>query len=173
MSMEYLSIIYMSFSISFVSVLQFSVYRSFAFLVMFILKYFIPFEAILFYFLTLQYCIGFAIYQHESATGIHMFPILNPLPTPSPYHPSGSSQYTNPKHPASCMEPGLAIHFIYDIIHVSMTFSQIIPPYPSPTEYKRLFYTSVTLLLSHIQGNRYHLSKFHICVNILYGCFSF
>ena len=34
-------------------------------------------EVIFFYFLTLQYCIGFGIYQHESATGIHMFPILN------------------------------------------------------------------------------------------------
>ena len=30
------------------------------------------------YFLTLQYCIGLVIYQDESATGIHMFPILNP-----------------------------------------------------------------------------------------------
>ena len=31
------------------------------------------------------------------------------------------------------------------------------------------------LLLSHIQGYRYHLSKFHIyiCVSILYLCFSF
>ena len=34
-----------------------------------------------FYFLTLQYCIGFAIYRNESATGIHVFPILNPPPS--------------------------------------------------------------------------------------------
>ena len=88
--------------------------------------------ACLFYFLTLQYCIGFALYQHESATGIHVFPILNPPPSSLPYHPSGSSQCTRPKHPVSCIEPGLATHFIYDIIHVSMPFTQIIPPSPSP-----------------------------------------
>ena len=38
----------------------------------------------LFIFLTLQYCVGFAIYQHESATGIHVFTILNPSPSSIP-----------------------------------------------------------------------------------------
>ena len=102
----------------------------------------------------------FAKYLNESTTGIHVFPILNP--PLSPYHPSGSSQCTSPKHPVSCIKPGLATRFIYDIIHVLMPFSQIIPPLPSPTEFKRLFYTSVSLLLSRIQGYCYHLSKFHI-----------
>ena len=39
---------------------------------------------ILLYFLTLQYCIGFSIHQHESATGIHLFPVLNPPPSSLP-----------------------------------------------------------------------------------------
>ena len=36
--------------------------------------------------------------------------------TPDPYHPSGSSQCTSPKHPVLCIEPGLATRFLYDII---------------------------------------------------------
>ena len=91
-------------------------------------------------------------------------PSWTPLPPPSLYHPSGSSQCTSPKHPVCCIEPRLVIRFLYDIILVSMPFSPVIPPSPSPTESKRLFYTSVSLLLSRIQGYCYHLSKFHIYV---------
>ena len=87
-----------------------------------------------FFYFTILY--WFAIHQHASATGVHVFPILNP--PPSPYYPSGSSHCTSPKLPVSCMEPGLVIHFLYDIIHVLMLFSQIIPP--PPTDFKRLFY---------------------------------
>ena len=76
--------------------------------------------------------------------------------------PPGSSQCTSPEHPVSCIKPGLAIRFTYDNLHVSMLFSHIIPPLPSLTESKILFYTSMSLLLSYIQGYRYHLSKFHI-----------
>ena len=74
---------------------------------------------ILFY-LTLRYCIGFAIYQNESATVYMCSLFWTLLPPPSPYHPSGSSQCTSPKHPVSCIEPGLVTRFIYDSIHISM-----------------------------------------------------
>ena len=84
--------------------------------------------------ITLQYCIGFSIHQHESATGVHVLPILNAPPTSLPVPSSGSTQCTNPKHPVTCIEPGLAIHFLYDIIPVSMPFSQIIPPPPHSPE---------------------------------------
>ena len=107
-----------------------------------------------FHIYALVYCIDFAIHQYESSMGIHVFPILNPLPPPSPYHLSGSSQCTSPEHPVSCIEPRLAIGFLHDSIHVSMSFSQIIPPSSSPSESKSPFYTSVSLLLSRIQGHQ-------------------
>ena len=118
--------------------------------------------------ITLQYCIGFAIHQHESATVVHMFPNLNTPPTSLPVPSLSVIPVHQPQASVSCIEPGPAIHFLYDIIHVSMPFSQIIPPSPCPTESKRLFYKCVSLLLSRIQGYCYHLSKFQIYV--LYIC---
>ena len=63
-------------------------------------------------------------------------PSWTPLPPPSPYHPSGSSQCTSPKLPVSCIEPGLAICFLYDTIHVLMPFSQSSHPLSLPKSAK-------------------------------------
>ena len=92
-----------------------------------------------------------AIHQHESATDIHMSPHPEPhlLPPSSPC-PPGLSQSTGFGCPASCIELALAICFTYGNRHVSMLFSQIILPSPSPTESKSLIFTSVSLLLPRI-----------------------
>ena len=71
---------------------------------------------------------------------VHMCsPCWIPLPPRSPSHPSGSSQCTSHEHPVSWIEPGLVIHFTYDNLHVSVPFSHIIQPSPSPKGCKRLF----------------------------------
>ena len=79
----------------------------------------------------------FAIHWHESAMDLHVFPILTP-PPPIP------SLWVFPVHQpwtlVSCIQPGLAICFKLNSILVSMLFSQNIPPLPSPTESKSLFY---------------------------------
>ena len=114
--------------------------------------------------ITLQYCIGFATHQHKSATGVHVFPILTPPPTSVPIPSLWVIPVYQPQ--ASCI-----LHRTWTgdsfLIWYYTYFNAILPSHPtlaSPSESKRLFYTSVSLLLSRIQGYRYHLSKFHIYV---------
>ena len=118
------------------------------------------------YFIILSW---FLPYIDMNQPWVYMFPPSHtPFPLPSPSHPSRLSQCTSFECPVSCIIVGLVICFTYDDIHVSMLFSQIIPPSPSPTESKSLFFISVSHLLSRIWGHCYHLSKFHIYVLIYY-----
>ena len=100
--------------------------------------------------ITLQCCSGFC---HTLTWISHGFTCVPHPEPPSPSFPI-PSLWVIPVHqpwaPASCIQPGLAICFTIDNIHVSMLFSQTIPPSPSCTESKSLFYTSVTLFLSCI-----------------------
>ena len=69
---------------------------------------------------------------------------------PNPEHPSllpRLSQSTCFGCPSSYIKLPLAIYFTYGNVSVSMLFFQIIPPSPSPTESKSLFFTSVSRLL--------------------------
>ena len=86
----------------------------------------------------------------ESTVSDMYFPFWIPLPPPSPPPPSGSSQCTSPEHPVSCIKPGLAICFIYHILHVSMRFSHIISPSHSPRVQKAVLYICVSFSVLHI-----------------------
>ena len=84
----------------------------------------------------------------------HLPPPTIPLGHPSA--PSPSIQY----HASN-----LGWHLVsYMILYMFQCHSPKSTTPPSPTESERLFYTSVSLLLSRMQGYRYHLSKSHIYV---------
>ena len=109
--------------------------------------YFFPFIFISWRLITLKYYSGFC---HTLTSISHGFTCI-PHPDPLSTSHSTRSLWVFPVHQAqalvSCIQLGLVICFTLDNIHVSMLFSQNIPPSPSPTESKSLFCTTVSLFL--------------------------
>ena len=97
--------------------------------------------------ITLQYCSGFCHILKWISQGFTCVPHPDPN-SHLPLHliPVGLPSAPGPS-PVSCIQPELVICFTLDNIHVSLLFSWNIPPLPSPTESKTLFYTSVSLFL--------------------------
>ena len=106
------------------------------------------FSFLFFFFLTLQYCIGLAIHQHESTMGIHAFPILNSPPISLPV----LSLWVIPVHQpqASCI---LHRTWTGDSFFIYYTcFNAILPnhsPLPSPRVQRTVLYTCVSFAVSH------------------------
>ena len=95
--------------------------------------------------ITLQYCIRFAIHQHESTMGVHVFPILNPSPTSLPI----PSLRVIPGHQpwALCIMHQTWTGYLFHIWYYTC-FNAILPNHP-------------TLALSH----RVQTSVLYICVS--------
>ena len=117
----------------------------------------------LFYFIffTLQYCIGFAIHQHASATGVHTFPILNPCSHLPPHtihlgHPSAPAPSF--LYHASKLDWKFVSYIILYMFQCHSPKSHTpAPQSPKDCSIHLCLFCCLTYRVCH-----YHLYKFHI-----------
>ena len=87
-----------------------------------------------------------------------------PLPPPTPYHLSGSSPCTSPKHPVLNIDWRFVSYMIVYMFQCHSPKSSHPLPLPlSPKVRSIHLYLFCCLAL---QGHHYHLSKFHIYVSV-------
>ena len=98
-----------------------------------------------FFFFTLQYCIGFAIHQHASTTGIHVFPILNTPPTSLPIPSLWVITVHQPQ--ASCILHRTWTGDLF-LIWYYTCFNTILPNHPPPHRVQKTVLYFVTQLKS-------------------------
>ena len=127
-------------------------WKNVLFIHIYTLKTFFKFIFISCRLITLQYCSGFFLpYIDMNQPWIYM---CSPSWTPPSTSLPITSPWIIPVHQpwalVSCIEPGLVICFTLDNVHVSMLFSQIIPPSPSPSVQKSVLYICVSFAVSDI-----------------------
>ena len=110
-------------------------------------------------------CVCVLSYINMNHPRLHMCPPrLNPHSPPSLPHSSGLSQNTDFEYPASCIELALVISFTYGNIYVSMIFSQIILPSPTPKSPKVYsLYLSLFCCLAYKNANTIFLNPICCC----------
>ena len=123
---------------------------------------FFLFFSVVFIYFTLQYCIGLATHWHESATGIHVFPILNP-PSHLPLHPIPLGHPSAPAPSTPSHASNLDWRFVSHMIIYMFQGHSPISSHPCRLPHSPKDCTiHLCLFLSCIWYYCYHFSKFHI-----------
>ena len=119
--------------------------------------------------ITLQYCIGFAIHWHESATGVHVFSILNPPLTSLPILSLWVIPVYQPR--ASCIPHRTWTGDSYHIWYYTC-FNTILPNHPtlslSHRVQKSVLYICVSFAVLHTGLSLPSFQIPYICISILY-----
>ena len=123
--------------------------------------WFLKFIIIIFYFTILYWFCHTSTWIHHGCTCV-------PNPEPPSHLPSHTIPLGHASAPApSILYPASNLEWRFISYMILYMFQCHSPKSSTPSlshESKRLFYTSVFLLLSCIQGCRYYLPKFHIYV---------